>query len=326
MNLYHSACGGFEAARHLPEYGLHGHSFQLQVLQASVSPGTALAAELHALDYSALHQRLAQVHDAALARYLAEQLAPTASLKLRSAPYCGVSIEQGRVLSWRRFTFEAAHYLPNVPAGHQCGRMHGHSFSVVLWAELEAPNAAQQLAQHWQPLHTQLHRQCLNQLDGLPNPTSELLAQWLWQRLQPNLPQLRRVSVHETHSAGCHFDGQQHRIWKTQRFEAACTEDGQLLGHSYVVRLHLCAPLHQVLGWTVDYGDVKRLFQPLYQQLDHQRLDDLPLPQADHVSVAGWMAAQLNPVMPQLERIDLQYTAEAGLTLARAGAELALVD
>ena len=27
-------------------------------------------------------------------------------------------------------TFEAAHRLPNVPAGHKCARLHGHSFRV----------------------------------------------------------------------------------------------------------------------------------------------------------------------------------------------------
>ena len=32
----------------------------------------------------------------------------------------------------RKFQFEAAHFLPNVPAGHKCARLHGHSFMVEL--------------------------------------------------------------------------------------------------------------------------------------------------------------------------------------------------
>ena len=28
------------------------------------------------------------------------------------------------------FTIEAAHRLPNVPPGHKCARLHGHSFRV----------------------------------------------------------------------------------------------------------------------------------------------------------------------------------------------------
>ena len=33
---------------------------------------------------------------------------------------------------YKDFTFEAAHRLPNVPKGHKCGRLHGHSFVVRL--------------------------------------------------------------------------------------------------------------------------------------------------------------------------------------------------
>ncbi len=29
---------------------------------------------------------------------------------------------------WKDYTFEAAHRLPNVPTGHKCARLHGHSF------------------------------------------------------------------------------------------------------------------------------------------------------------------------------------------------------
>ncbi|WP_242445343.1 6-pyruvoyl trahydropterin synthase family protein [Chromatium okenii] len=129
-----------------------------------------------------------------------------------------------------------------------------------------------------------MHHACLNDISGLENPTSELLAQWLWQRFAPQLPTLRRVTVCETATAGCHYDGQQFRIWKEQRFESAVqfpdapAGDGRrrLHGHSYLLRLLLSAPLDAVLGWTVDYGDVKTLFTPVYRQLDHHRLDQLP--------------------------------------------------
>ncbi len=34
---------------------------------------------------------------------------------------------------YKEFMFEAAHKLPNVPEGHKCGRLHGHSFLVRLF-------------------------------------------------------------------------------------------------------------------------------------------------------------------------------------------------
>ncbi len=35
----------------------------------------------------------------------------------------------------KAFTFDAAHHLPHVPAGHKCGRPHGHSYRVILGLE-----------------------------------------------------------------------------------------------------------------------------------------------------------------------------------------------
>ena len=31
---------------------------------------------------------------------------------------------------YKEFSFEAAHKLPNVPEGHKCARLHGHTFYV----------------------------------------------------------------------------------------------------------------------------------------------------------------------------------------------------
>jgi hypothetical protein len=33
---------------------------------------------------------------------------------------------------FKEFAIEAAHWLPNVPAGHKCGRLHGHSFHIAV--------------------------------------------------------------------------------------------------------------------------------------------------------------------------------------------------
>ncbi|HCH32999.1 MAG TPA: 6-carboxytetrahydropterin synthase QueD, partial [Oceanospirillaceae bacterium] len=29
---------------------------------------------------------------------------------------------------YKDFSFDSAHFLPNVPTGHKCGRLHGHTF------------------------------------------------------------------------------------------------------------------------------------------------------------------------------------------------------
>jgi len=114
----------------------------------------------------------------------------------------------------REYRFEAAHYLPRVPAGHKCARMHGHSYFVlvVLDGEID-PDLGWvmdfgDLDEHVLPLIQRLDHHVLNELDGLANPTSELLGVWLWDRLRPNLPQLVELHVAETPTSRCVYRGE----------------------------------------------------------------------------------------------------------------------
>jgi len=115
---------------------------------------------------------------------------------------------------FKSFTLESAHRLPNVPAGHKCARVHGHSFRVELhvsgpvdehlgwvmdFADVKAA---------FDPLYRQLDHHYLNDVAGLENPTSENLAKWIWQQLKPSLPQLSAVVVHETCTSGARYTGE----------------------------------------------------------------------------------------------------------------------
>jgi 6-pyruvoyltetrahydropterin/6-carboxytetrahydropterin synthase len=114
---------------------------------------------------------------------------------------------------FRVFQIEAAHRLPNVPEGHKCARLDGHSFRIEI--HVSGPVGADtgwvmdfaDLRQAFQPLFDQLDHQYLNDVDGLENPTSENLARWIWRRLAADLPQLSRVVVQETCNAGCVYTG-----------------------------------------------------------------------------------------------------------------------
>ncbi len=114
---------------------------------------------------------------------------------------------------FKEFVFEAAHLLPNVPAGHKCGRLHGHSFRVAIHVEGEVDAQTgwvmdfADLKAHFKPIYDRLDHYYLNDIPGLENPTSEVLARWLWQQLKPSLPQLSQVRVHETCTSGCVYRG-----------------------------------------------------------------------------------------------------------------------
>jgi 6-pyruvoyltetrahydropterin/6-carboxytetrahydropterin synthase len=111
------------------------------------------------------------------------------------------------------FRFEAAHRLPYVPEGHKCARMHGHSFRATVWVEGDLGAESgwvmdfAELKAAFAPLHDQLDHRYLNEVDGLENPTSEILAIWIWDRLSPTVPGLARVDVQETCTSGCRYDG-----------------------------------------------------------------------------------------------------------------------
>jgi 6-pyruvoyltetrahydropterin/6-carboxytetrahydropterin synthase len=113
----------------------------------------------------------------------------------------------------KEFRFEAAHRLPHVPEGHKCARLHGHSFKVELSISGPVDESTgwfidyAEVDRVWAPLYEQLDHRYLNEVEGLENPTSEILARWLWTRLKPNLPSLERVIVHETCDARCEYEG-----------------------------------------------------------------------------------------------------------------------
>ena len=286
-----------------------------------------------ALDYRSINERIEEPDDVRLAEWLLSEtgLAGKAGLALRSAPDGGAIIDpEGRRLAWRRFRFESAHCLPNVPAGHKCGRMHGHGFEVTLFAALEpredATDVQASIARAWQPLQTRLHLACLNDLPGLENPTSEVLAQWIWRGLGDSLPGLAGVTVMETASAGCHFDGERWRIWKSMSFDSAVrlarapADDARRMihGHTFTVRLHLSGSLERVMGWVHDYGDVKRRFDPLFRALDHQPLYEHPeLADSDDASIAGLIESKMAAELPALCRVDVLHTPGCGAVLLR---------
>lgn len=115
---------------------------------------------------------------------------------------------------FKTFTFEAAHLLPNVPEGHKCARLHGHSFRV----EVHVSGAVESrsgwvmdfadIKAAFDPIRERLDHRYLNEIEGLENPTSENVARFIWRSLKPRLPGLSQLVVHETCTAGCVYRGE----------------------------------------------------------------------------------------------------------------------
>jgi 6-pyruvoyltetrahydropterin/6-carboxytetrahydropterin synthase len=109
----------------------------------------------------------------------------------------------------KTFRFEAAHSLPNVPAGHKCNRMHGHSYRVDVHVTGQPdPETGWvvdfgQIKSVVEAVLDDLDHRTLNEIPGLENSTSEMLGQYLWKRIAPGLTGLSAITIWESDTSRC---------------------------------------------------------------------------------------------------------------------------
>ncbi len=114
---------------------------------------------------------------------------------------------------YKEFTFDSAHYLPLVSAGHKCGQLHGHTYRLTVFVSGPVqPESGwvmdyHELKKAVEPVISRLDHRLLNEVPGLENPTSEVLAAWLWDQIRPRLPLVDRIELKETPGSGVIFQG-----------------------------------------------------------------------------------------------------------------------
>ena len=118
------------------------------------------------------------------------------------------------MIIYKNFTFDSAHFLPNVPEGHKCKNMHGHTYQLTVFIDgkiIEPEGWVIDFAGlkiHIGPIINQLDHHCLNDLPELENPTSENLSVWLWNRIKLLIPGLKRIELKETPTSGVIYEGE----------------------------------------------------------------------------------------------------------------------
>lgn len=115
---------------------------------------------------------------------------------------------------FREFTLEVARYLPMLKASHPCARMHGHTLHVRVHIAGEIQAEAgwimdfNELDRSIADIKSVLDHRVLNEIAGLENPTTELLARWIWGQLKSALPGLCRIQIQENPTSGCNYTGE----------------------------------------------------------------------------------------------------------------------
>lgn len=117
------------------------------------------------------------------------------------------------MLIFKEFTFDAAHFLPGLPATHKCASLHGHTYVLRIYVKGTPGQQSgwildfNELKEKVKPVLEQLDHKCLNTVPGLGNPTCELTAVWIWDQLKPQLPCLTSVELRETPTSGVVYEG-----------------------------------------------------------------------------------------------------------------------
>lgn len=83
----------------------------------------------------------------------------------------------------------------------------------------------------------------------------------------------------------------------------------RLHGHSFVIEISVTGPVAAELGWVMDYADLKDAFQPLFEALDHQYLNEIPgLENPTSENLALWIWRRLRPALPSLSEVSVAET------------------
>ena len=117
------------------------------------------------------------------------------------------------MIIFRKFNFDSAHFLPKVPEGHKCREIHGHTYRMTLYFEGKLDEQFgwvidfAVIKKEVNRVIQSIDHKLLNDIEGLENPTCELIAIWLWNKIIPRIPILCRIELYETLTSGVVYEG-----------------------------------------------------------------------------------------------------------------------
>ena len=109
--------------------------------------------------------------------------------------------------------FESARRLTKVPKEHPCSNLYGLAFKLEIHIEGEMDRESgfvldfNVIEKSFSPIYKQIDHNYLNDIEGLENPTSEVLIEWIWNNLKPELGQLTKLVLWENEVSKVEYYG-----------------------------------------------------------------------------------------------------------------------
>ena len=115
---------------------------------------------------------------------------------------------------YKKYFFDTAHYMPNYPKDHRYGKIHGHSYEMIIHfnGKVNEKNGwvldFERIDKLVKPLLEIIDHSTLNDIEGLENPTNENLAKWFWKNLKKSSFQLEKIEINRPRIGGCIYSGE----------------------------------------------------------------------------------------------------------------------
>ena len=109
--------------------------------------------------------------------------------------------------------FESARKLTKVPKDHPCSNLYGLAFKLEIHLEGEIDYSTgfvmdfNNIDEIFKPIKNKLDHNYLNDIKGLENPTSEVLVEWIWKKINPRLEGLVKLVLWENEVSRVEFKG-----------------------------------------------------------------------------------------------------------------------
>ncbi|MDH5718557.1 MAG: 6-carboxytetrahydropterin synthase QueD [Spirochaetia bacterium] len=102
------------------------------------------------------------------------------------------------------FFFDSAHFLPCVPLEHKCRNLHGHTYKLTVGIKGHIIEETgwiidfAEIRKIVEPIVENLDHKLLNSIPGLENPTAEIIAKYIFQKVKEQLINLYFIKIEET--------------------------------------------------------------------------------------------------------------------------------